>query len=402
MANWICTQQGAREHYAIPRALASVGRLGGLITDAWVHPGSWFARLSGGLGKRLAGRYHPELAGQKIAAFTKQFARIELSQRIRRRSGVAFYIARNDVFDRACAQIVERDDSPPGSVFFGFCHANRHAFPVAKAKGFRTILGQFDPGPREQDIVERECEARPEIQTTWQRYSAELVASWREEVVLSDAVIVNSAWSRECLVATGVPLEKIVVVPLVYTTGAPRGITREYPARFTRERPFRVLFLGQVNLRKGIARLLDAAKILIGRPVEIRLVGPTDISNLAELSRGLPVKYYGPVPRAEVEQHYREADIFILPTLSDGYAITQLEAMAWGLPVIASRYCGSVVQHERNGIILSEPTGEEIAATLDKFIEKPESLRRLSAGISAPDFGLDQLAQTLIEMETDP
>ena len=57
----------------------------------------------------------------------------------------------------------------------------------------------------------------------------------------------------------------------------------------------------------------------------------------------------------ETAEKYKAADVFILPTLSDGFAITQLEAQAYGLPVISSKTCGGIVENGRNGIILEEP-----------------------------------------------
>lgn len=399
VTEWICAQQGAREHYAIPRALASIGALHRLITDTWVPPRSVYERIPGPLGRRLQGRYHPELAGQQVTHFTGPFLRTDLLQRIRRRPEEAFFSARNDRFDRLATRVLQRSSPASSTVVFSYCHAGRSLLAAAKSRGFRTVLGQFDPGPVEADIVHREHEARPEYRTAWKRYSPEYVALWREEVATADALVANSSWSRECLVTAGVPSGKIAVIPLVYTPRSAPGLVRESAKQFTPVRPLRVLFLGQVILRKGIARLLDAAKILRTEPVEFRLVGSTDIVNLEELSRGLPVKNFGAVPRSEVESHYREADVFLLPTLSDGYALTQLEALAAKLPLIVSRYCGEAVRHGRNGILLQEPTGEAIASALNGFLEHPESLHRLSEGATAEGFGLDRLASALTALE---
>ena len=51
------------------------------------------------------------------------------------------------------------------------------------------------------------------------------------------------------------------------------GFQRKYPAKFTLSRPLRVLFLGQINLRKGIGPLLDAVRTLRGEPIEFRIRG---------------------------------------------------------------------------------------------------------------------------------
>ena len=122
---------------------------------------------------------------------------------------------------------------------------------------------------------------------------------------------------------------------------------RECIPRVSRERPLRVLFLGQINLRKGVARLLEAARILRNEPVEFWMVGPVEIANASAIERSRRVKWFGPVTRKQATEYYRDADVFILPTLSDGFAITQLEAQAYGLPVIASKFCGNVVESGR-------------------------------------------------------
>jgi glycosyltransferase involved in cell wall biosynthesis len=217
------------------------------------------------------------------------------------------------------------------------------------------------------------------------------------------------------LIRSGVPGEKLSVVPLAYETpaafsdepaaqeiGGQRSemkYARTYPARFTKERPIRVLFLGQANLRKGIARLLDAAKTLRGEPVEFWIVGPIQVTNAQKISPGPQVKWFGPVKRREAAEKYRAADVFILPTLSDGFAMTQLEAQAHGLPVISSKCCGTVVENGRNGIILEEPSAGCIAAAIRDCLADPNRLQDLaSTSRIANEFTIDGLAQRLAEL----
>jgi glycosyltransferase involved in cell wall biosynthesis len=153
--------------------------------------------------------------------------------------------------------------------------------------------------------------------------------------------------------------------------------------------PYRVLFLGQINLRKGVGRLLDAMRLLKDERVELVMAGPSEIEPAAWAD--LPkVKWIGPVPRSEVGAVYRAADVFILPTLSDGYALTQLEALSHGLPVIASKHCGEAVTHGRNGWILDDLEPETIATAIR--VAATESL----PDVRPPEFSLADLAQALI------
>jgi glycosyltransferase involved in cell wall biosynthesis len=155
-----------------------------------------------------------------------------------------------------------------------------------------------------------------------------------------------------------------------------------------------------VILRKGIARLLDAARELGSVPIEFSLVGPSDISNLSQLlSRHANVRWLGAVPRAEVERYYLEADVFILPTLSDGFALTQLEALARGLPVIATGRCGEAVRHLENGLLLTDPSPGAITEVLLRCFGEPAMLEQFSRRANGDGFEIERLTRELAAIE---
>ena len=157
-----------------------------------------------------------------------------------------------------------------------------------------------------------------------------------------------------------------------------------------------MLFLGLINLRKGVARLLEAARILRDEPVEFWMVGPVEIANASTITDAGRVKWFGAVTRNQAAGFYRDADLFILPTLSDGFAITQLEAQAHGLPVIASKNCGKVVENGVNGIILEEPSAACIAHAVRDCIASPDRLEKLASASGVRDkFTIEALANQL-------
>src|SRR6266403_4362658 len=340
---WLCCQLGAREHYANPRALFRVGMLEYLLTDAWVQPSSLFAKLCGRRSK-LRDRFHNELYDARVKAFTWSSILFETLARAGDLSGWAGIIARNRWFQRKVVSYLRSQlstiDSQP--VLLSYSYTALEPFRYAKAQGWKTVLVQIDPGPEEESIVAEEVARVPELAGDWQPAPAEYWASWRKECELADRIVVNSEWSRDALICSGVPREKGSIIPLAYETPDIGGqksevrAARLYPECFTNERPMRLLFLGQVNLRKGVARLLEAARMLRDEPVEFWMVGPVQIANAETLTRDARTKWFGPVTRKQAAERYRAADIFILPTLSDGFAITQLEAQAYGLPVISS------------------------------------------------------------------
>jgi len=241
------------------------------------------------------------------------------------------------------------------------------------------VLGQIDPGPVEEEIVRTEHEIHPEFVSDWRSAPSKYWQNWGQELELADKILVNSDWARTALERSGVNQQKLAVIPLAYEPPANDSpTTHKYPDRFTLERPLRVLFLGQVNLRKGVARLLEAAHALRKEPVEFWMVGSRQCRPLEQLRRLKNARWFRRVAHANATQYYRNADIFILPTLSDGFALAQLEAQAHGLPVIASQRCGEVVHDGINGIVLDEPTPDAIVAALQLCLRNPDQLAQFS------------------------
>lgn len=402
MSNWICCQIGAREHYAIPRALHQTGQHVYLITDAWVTPKSVINRIPYRFLKSLKERYHADLAQIPTHSFTHSLLQFELIQKAHRRSGWDRVIARNHWFQqravnclRSLTPQLEKPDLQP--ILFAYSYAALEIFRYGKAQGWRTILGQIDPGPVEEEIVTAEHIRHPEFQSSWQPAPPEYWSSWREECALADRIIVNSSWSSQALLQTVIPTEKINIVPLAYQPPVQAGgFTRTYPEAFTAERPLKVLFLGQVILRKGIVALLEAAELLRDQPVEFWIVGSSEIT-LPKASEAYgKIHWVGPVPRSAAARYYQMADVFLFPTLSDGFGLTQLEAQAWKLPVICSHRCGEVVMDGNNGIILPEVTGEQIAAVLKSLSTHPEILTYLSqSSVSPSQNSLSNLSKQL-------
>jgi glycosyltransferase involved in cell wall biosynthesis len=402
-SQWLCCQLGAREHYAIPRALLRIGMLWSLVTDAWVPPSSLLAKCCGH-SSRFRHRFHSELRDARVKAFNSSLVLFEMLAGARDSKVWPKILARNQWFQRKVVNALTADFRPLTSdapVLLSYSYTALEPFRYAKANGWKTLLVQIDPGPEEERIVAEETAREPELAADWQAAPPEYWAFWREECKLADRIVVNSEWSRTGLIKAGVIGEKLTVIPLAYEElgvgrlAEPR-LQRNYPDHFTAERPLRVLFLGLINLRKGVARLLEAARILRDEPVEFWMVGPVEIANASTITDAGRVKWFGPVTRNQAAGFYRNADLFILPTLSDGFAITQLEAQAHGLPVIASKNCGKVVENGVNGSILDEPSAACIAYAVRDCIASPDRLEKLASASGVRDkFTIEALANQL-------
>jgi glycosyltransferase involved in cell wall biosynthesis len=422
---WLCCQLGAREHYAIPRALFRVGMLECLVTDAWVQPSSLLGRCCGHSSK-FQHRFQSELHDARVKAFNPSLVLFEMLASARNSKGWQKILSRNRWFQHKVVAFLRSEVSSLNSakehgsdaalrsqlVLCSYSYTALEPFRYARSLGWRTLLVQIDPGPDEERIVAEETARKPELAGEWHLAPPEYWASWRQECQLADRIVVNSEWSRAGLIRGGVPAEKISIIPLAYeapeirsqklaafaeaTAATEVRAGRVYPKRFTPERPLRVLFLGLINLRKGVARLLEAAQMLRGEPVEFWMVGPVEIANATKVSAGGRVKWFGAVTRNQATDFYRDADVFILPTLSDGFAMTQLEAQAHGLPVIASKNCGEVVENDVNGTVLDEPSAACIARAVRDCIASPDRLEKLASASGVRDkFTLEALTNQL-------
>ena len=379
---WICSQIGAREQYAIARGLYQKKVLEWLLTDAWVSR----ANPLGLFRQSLRERYHAAVANDCVMSWNSSLVAFELAARMKGLSGWPLIIARNKWFQRKVANyLVSYSLSVNGDqrILFSYSYAALDPFRFAKSRGWKTVLGQIDPGPALDRIGKSLADAAgihhfSPPSSYWDE--------WHQECDLADKIVVNSDWSRKCLMEEGIDPVKIKIIPLSYEPPPEtEHFHREIPSRFTSERPLRVLFLAQITLTKGTLPLLEAAQRMRGRPVEFMMVGPVQVDLPANYRDLENVQWFGAVPRSETSRFFKEADAFIFPTFCDGFGLTQLEAQAWKLPVFASRFCGEVVSHGHNGLILNEVSEENICQMILSILERPEELASLAEHSSIGD-----------------
>jgi len=364
-------------------------RLRTLFTEAWAPPGSLFARTPGPLGRRLADRYVAELADAKVEAFTGASIGFEIAVRLRgqKPNDRRVIMRRNAWFERRVVDRMKQTsvlDGPEKPVVFAYSYAALGILRAAKAAGCRTVLGQIDPAITEDASVAEASERHANLRPDWDRAPADYWHLWRQECAIADVIMVNSPWARDGLIDAGIDAAKLAVVPLAYEA----RVTTEpktYPDRFSAQRPLRLLFLGSVVIRKGVAELLDAARRLADEPVEFHFVGREAITFPSDAIKNPKIIRHGAVSRSQVAACFADADVFVLPSLSDGFGLTQIEAQAYGLPVIASRRCGDVVSDGVDGFLLDDVSGAAIAAAVRRYLDHPDiahgQSRRSSASV---------------------
>jgi glycosyltransferase involved in cell wall biosynthesis len=391
----LVVQRGAREHYLVAVAMGRAACLSALVTD-WYAPSGRLGRrvlgLFGTAGRRLRSACSDEVEAHKVIAF-RWGTVFDRAWGIVVGSGTRF-----DTYldaDRRFCQRVSRAPLPEHDVVFIYCYAACEVLQRSKNEGVFSILGQIDPGPVEYRLVAAEANAWPGYVTEAPLYPEAYFERLRQEWALADVIVVNSHWSREALIAEHVPEEKIEVVPLAFDG------ERLRPRRRARvDGPVRVLWLGQVNIRKGIQYLVEAARLLSDAEVEIIVAGPIQIPRGAIDEAPPNMRWIGAVGRDEVGELYATSDVFVLPTISDGFAITQIEAMAHGLPVITTRCCGEVVDSGVTGFIVPARDPHALAEAIRRFVNDrslasamtPHCVRR------ARQFSIEEFRDRVLEI----
>lgn len=268
--------------------------------------------------------------------------------------------------DRKFALEVAHLNLPEHQAFLGYSYAALEALQAEKQRGCFTMVDQIDPGRLEWDLVREETARWPDYAEPMGEapagYYERAVAEWNT----AHTVVVNSEWSRSALVRQGADPTRVEVIPLAYEAEVTQPAHRVRP-----DRMLTVLWLGSVILRKGIAYLIEAARLLDGDAVRFVMAGPLGIRTEAVRKAPTNMQWLGQVPRHEARRLYQAADVFVLPTLSDGFAITQVEALAHGVPVIATPNCGAVVEEGRTGFIVPARDGKALADAVRRFIRDP-------------------------------
>lgn len=389
----VVAHKGAREHFLAARALQRKGQLAALVTD-WYSPWpralgrcvkGWSPELARALGAQSA-----DLPRSRVIALNAFGLRSRWRMKQAARSGQLVEATCAD--DQAFAERVARLSLPNHQVFLAYSYAALEALQAEKARGIFTLVDQIDPARTEWEAVREETArwpdyADPEPEAP-ARYFSRAEAEWQT----ADVTIVNSEWSRQALVRQGADPSRLEVIPLAYEAeSVPEAVPAKSQGLLT------VLWLGSVILRKGIPYLIEAARQLVGEPVRFIVAGPLGIRD--EVIRQAPpnMQWLGPVPRSEARQLYLQSDLFVLPTISDGFAITQVEALAHGLPVIATPNCGAVVEEGRTGFLVPARDAAGLAAAIRRFVRDRHlapSMRKACLE-SAARFSVDAFAQQL-------
>ena len=374
----VVVHAGARDAYQLALALQQNGLLERLYTDLF-----WPAEAS--LANRIARRF-PRLYRQALqrSAPGLPFSSVHLhalrgftsllTERLRflspewRRSA---HRSSDAALGKAAGRWARRADA--GLVSYSY-----YGYDAMHQYGRAAMLFQVHPHPvTVRRILQEELEAFPEcaesLQQEWElalpeEDFAHLVAEPR----LASRFLAASSFTRSSLVENGASVKSVAVVPY--------GVDLEkfHPAPHPRARSpkLRLLFVGRINQRKGVMYLLQALKMLKGQDVQLTICGRVVDSLSLFRDTGLDIEIRPSVSTAELVRAYQTADLFIFPSVAEGFAQVLLESLACGLPILSTTHTAApdLITEGVEGFIVEPRRPDLLAERLGWCLENRDAL----------------------------
>jgi len=169
------------------------------------------------------------------------------------------------------------------------------------------------------------------------------------------------------------------------------------PVPKSNEKPI-VLFTGRLVALKGIETLVEAMK-LASDVCDVRFVVAGTGSNDHSLL-GVDCSFTGYVPHERIHELYNQADIFVLPSYTESFPLTVLEAMASGLAVVASDVGGipEIIEDNKDGMLVKAGDATQLAASIVMLVQNKRLRKDL--GVAARKKVVDNFSSALMAKRT--
>lgn len=297
------------------------------------------------------------------------------------------FLERNERFGKWLA-----NHYAPPKFCIGFDTASRYVFERWKGKSFLILdltvaLPQYrlklELGEAFTEAAVRE-ERKPVYRLQYEIYS--------EETKNADLILCGSEFVKQSCLEFGVDESKLSVLPYAVDLSK---FNYDENLR-TRSRQIKFIFVGNVGYRKGVPVLMEAWKNLIRRysNIEIHFYGRLEI----EVPSDMPgMTFHGFVDQNQLAAALNESDIFVFPSHFEGSACVTYEAMAMKLAVITTPGSGSIVEHDKTGLIVNPDSLSELENAMALLIENPGLREELSENAyqKAKDFSWDEYGKKL-------
>ncbi|MDB6041042.1 MAG: glycosyl transferase group 1 [Verrucomicrobiales bacterium] len=186
-----------------------------------------------------------------------------------------------------------------------------------------------------------------------------------EELALANIVICPSRFVFDSL-PSGIRQKKRCVIA---EFGSPYSFPQVIQNDGIDNRPLRVLFAGSMTQRKGLADLFAAMRLLKGRNIQLVVMGSPILPMEFYRAQFAEFSYESPRPHREVLQLMQSCDLLVLPSIVEGRALVQQEALSCGLPLIVTRNAGGedLIESGKTGFLVPIRSPEQIAEKIGWF-----------------------------------
>lgn len=224
-----------------------------------------------------------------------------------------------------------------------------------------------------RELLSVEQENNPEWAMTLGGFndSEEKLKRKDEELALADKIYVASSFTKKTLDLYPGELADIEVIPYGFPPINEKRIYKPFDGR-----KIKLLFVGGLSQRKGISYLFNAVEGLEDK-IELTVVGRGNVESCPRLKQALgKVNYIPSLSHDAVLKLMAEHDLFVFPSLFEGFGLVITEAMSQGTPVITTdRTCGpDIIKNEIDGWIVEAANSSSIRKLLEIFIENPTLL----------------------------
>lgn len=291
-----------------------------------------------------------------------------------------------ELYDNLASRQVAASD-----IFVGFASFVLHSMKKAKKLGALTLLEcgnshatfHTDMLKEEYDLHRIEAQLSLSHKKTIERELREY-----EE---ADYIMVPSSFAKKTFLEFSFPEEKFVQV----SYGVDLARFRQIPKN---DKRFRVIFVGGMYLGKGVHYLLQAFSELNLPNSELLLIGPItdEIKPFFKKYEG-KFRWLEHLPQEDLYKYYSQGSVFVLNSISDGFGMVILQAMACGLPVICTTNTGGpdIIREGKDGFIIPIRNVEILKEKLVYLYENKEIWRemgqsakeRVSGGFTWDDYG---------------
>lgn len=262
-------------------------------------------------------------------------------------------------------------------IFDGLSGFSLRAIRAAKKKGAVTVVSRGSSHMGYQcKILKEEYE---KFGVPHSGAHPRIVEKELQEYAEADHIYVPSLFVKRTFLERGIPESKMIHVPF----GVDLALFRQLPKE---DGVFRVIFAGGMTLRKGVHYLLQAFTELNLPNSELMLIGTAgeEIKPFFKKYEGR-FRHVGHIPQPELHRYYSQGSVFALASIEEGLAMVQPQAMACGLPVIATTNTGGedIIRDGLDGFIIPIRDVEALKEKILYFYEHPEERARMGASAKA-------------------